>query len=512
MPSGEQRKTVTILFCDVAGSTSLGESVDPEALRALLARYFDRLRLIVERHGGTVEKFVGDAVMAVFGVPKVHEDDALRAVRAAMEMRDALPELGVEARIGVNTGEVVAGTTERLVTGDAVNVAKRLEEVARPGSVLIGARTLELVRESVEVGPAKPLVLKGKQEPVLAFVVGSVSGERGTRRLDAPLVGRRREWRLLRETYERALTDRSCHLFTLLGVAGVGKSRLAREFVEALEGAQVVRGRCLSYGDGITYWPVVEVVKQLRPEERELSATHAAALGGLLETRDSVSKDEIAFAVCGLFEAAAHQQPLVVVFDDAHWGEDTFLDLVEHVSDLSRGAPILLLCLGRPELLDVRPTWGGGKLNATTALLEPLAEETSTQLLDNLLGNTPLDDSSRERVFAAADGNPLFIEEMVTMIRTSGDKDLTVPPTVQALLAARLDLLGPEERGTLACCSVGGMIFHRAAVQALAPDQPHVAAHLLSLVRKDLIRPVRGRLARDDGFRFRHILIREAAY
>src|SRR6266508_1676751 len=261
----EVRKTVTVLFCDITGSTALGESVDPESLRGLLARYFEQMRAIVERHGGTVEKFIGDAVMAVFGGPVLHEDDALRALRAAGEMRDALPALGVQARIGVNTGEVVAGTGERLVTGDAVNVAARLAHAAPPGQVYAGAQTVQLARGAIDVEPVEPLQLKGKEQRVEAFRLIAVSGPETTRRMfDAAFVGREREQRLLQEAFDLAASDRACQLFTLLGVAGVGKSRLAAEFLRGLDAA-VVRGRCLSYGEGITYWPVVEAVKQLRP-------------------------------------------------------------------------------------------------------------------------------------------------------------------------------------------------------------------------------------------------------
>src|SRR5215218_9582599 len=261
----EYRKVVTVLFCDVAGSTALGEAVDPEALRALLGRYFDQMKAIVERHGGSVEKFIGDAVMAVFGVPRLHEDDALRAVRAAVEMRNALPELGVEARIGVNTGEVVVGTAERLATGDAVNVAARLEQAAAPGEILLGAETAQLVRDAVETEPTEPLALKGKSDSLVAHRLLALHDEAPAfaRQLAAPLVGRDRELRRLQEAFAQAVDDRTCQLFTILGVAGIGKSRLTAEFIDSLEDAIVVRGRCLPYGEGITYWPVVEVLKQL---------------------------------------------------------------------------------------------------------------------------------------------------------------------------------------------------------------------------------------------------------
>ena len=511
----EYRKVVTILFCDVVGSTALGESTDPEALRALLGRYFDQMKAIVERHGGTVEKFVGDAVMAVFGVPQLHEDDALRAVRAAVEMRDALPELGVEARIGLNTGEVVVGTSERLATGDAVNVAARLEQAAGAGEVLLGPETAQLLRDAVESEPVT-LELKGKSEPLLAQRLVTLHEEAFafTRRLDAPLVGRTRELRRLQEAFEQAVDDRSCQLFTILGVAGVGKSRLTAEFRAWLDDATVVRGRCLPYGEGITYWPVIEVLQQLPPAaELGLEPEAIAAIEPLLgEEQASTSSEEIPWAVRKLLEAAAESSPVVAVFDDIHWAEPTFLDLLEHVAELSRAAPLLLLCMARPELLDVRPGWGGGKLNATTILLEPLSSAESDELLDRLLGESPFDPDLKQRIREAAEGNPLFVEEMVALVEESGDGEVTVPGTIQALLAARLDQLEPPERGVLERGSIEGRVFHRGAVQALAPQETNVEGRLTGLVRKELVRPDKAQLAGEDAYRFRHLLIRDAAY
>jgi class 3 adenylate cyclase/tetratricopeptide (TPR) repeat protein len=503
----EQRKTVTVLFCDVAGSTELGESTDPEALRALLARYFERMKEIVERHGGSVEKFVGDAVMAVFGVPVVHEDDALRACRAAVEMREALPELGIRGRIGLNTGEVVTGTEERLATGDAVNVAARLEQAAEPAEVLIGAETVRLVRDAVELGEERLLELKGKSEPVPAYPLLAAVGEL-SRRSDVPIVGRDRERRALDDAWERVCSERSCHLFTLLGSAGVGKSRLAAEFLASLDGAAVVRGRCLSYGEGITYWPVVEVVLQLgrRPSDPRAAIAIASLLG---ESEEPATADEIAWAFRKLLEESA---PAVCVFDDLHWAEPTFLELVDHVADWSRDAPILLVCIARPELLDRRPTWSGGKLNATTVLLEPLTAEETDELIERLLGDAGLDEALRVRIREAAEGNPLFVEQMLAMVAESPNGDVVVPPTIQALLAARLDQLDASERGVLERGAVEGKIFHRGGVEALAPDEPDVHTKLMALVRKELVRPDRTQLPGDDAFRFRHLLIRDAAY
>jgi class 3 adenylate cyclase/tetratricopeptide (TPR) repeat protein len=502
-PVREQRKVVTVLFCDVTGSTALGESLDPEALRAVMARYFDVARVAIERHGGTLEKFIGDAVMAVFGVPTVREDDALRAVRAAQELRDAVE---IAVRIGVNTGEVVTGSGDSLVTGDAVNVAARLEQAASPGEVLLGAGTYALVRDAVDVELLPPIEAKGKSEPVTAYRLGSVTGDAAyNRRVDSHLVGREREGRLLADAWSRAISEEASALFTILGNAGVGKSRLAAEFVKGLD-ATVVRGACLSYGEGITYWPVVEVVKQLLGASPPPDQAIAALLGD-----GQATADDIAFAVRKLFESAAVLRPLVVVFDDVHWAEPTFLDLIEHVADWSRGAPILLLCLARPELLEVRSSWGGGKLNATTVLLESLSAAETDELIDSLLGGGDLDPTLRDRIRTAADGNPLFVEQMLAMVEESPD-DVTVPATIQALLSARLDQLPADERAALERGAVEGQVFHRGAVAALAPEDGNVTSHLFGLVRKELVRPSVATLPGDDAFRFRHLLIRDAAY
>jgi class 3 adenylate cyclase/tetratricopeptide (TPR) repeat protein len=507
----EVRKTVTILFCDVTGSTALGETLDPEALRELLARYFERMRQILEAHGGTVEKFIGDAVMAVFGVPQLHEDDALRAARAAVEMRDALPELGVQARLGLATGEVVTGTAERLATGDAVNLAARLQQAAGPGEILIGESTHGLVRDAVVVEAVAPLVVKGKRDPVAAFQLLSVDTESPgfARHLEAPLVGRVREQERLLSEYQAVVSERSCHLVTLLGVAGVGKSRLVAEFLGAAVDAQVVRGRCLSYGEGITYWPVVEVLLELRARPADPAA--AGAIATLLgeSEQQPATPEQIAWAVRKTLEQAAADRPLVCVVDDIHWAEPGLLDLLEHVADYSRGVPILLLCVARPELLEARPGWAGGKLNATTLLLEPLSAEQTDELIDRL---GDVNAELRGRIREAADGNPLFVEEMLAVVRDSGGSEVVVPPTIHALLASRLDQLDASERTLLECGSVEGQVFHQGAVVALAADGERVPQRLMGLVRKELVRPDQAQIPGDDAYRFRHLLIRDAAY
>ncbi len=500
---------MSVLFCDVTGSTELGERLDPEALRALLARYFERAKTIVERHGGTVEKFIGDAVMAVFGVPVLHEDDALRALRAAVEIRAALPELGIEGRVGVATGEVVTGTEERLATGDVVNIAARLEQAARPGEILIGWESYRLARDAAEVEKLAPLELKGKARPVAAYRLLSVHGGEGFRRHGlAPMVGRAREQRQLASVWERTTSERACELFTILGAAGVGKSRLVAEFLDSLDDTLIVRGRCLPYGEGITYWPVAEVLGQLPEAEPEPVA--AETIRALLGDKQLVtSSEEIAWAFRKHLEVVASDRPLVCVFDDLHWGEETFLDLVEHVADLSRGTPILLLCMARPDLLDRRTGWGGGKINTTTVLLEPLSSEESERLIANL---ADLDESLRTRVREAAEGNPLFVEEMVALLEESGGGTVMVPPTIQALLAARLDQLDSAERAVLQCGSIEGRVFHLGALQALCPEETSLTARLTALVRKELIRPDKAQVPGEDAFRFRHLLSRDAAY
>ena len=541
-PAPEVRKVVTVVFCDVTGSTALGERLDPEALRRVMTRYFEAMTRAIEAHEGTVEKFIGDAVMAVFGIPMTHEDDALRAVRAAADMRMALAELNKElerdhgttlaCRIGVHTGEVVAGdatTRQALVTGDAVNVAARLEQAATPGEVLLSSDTLALVRDAVVAEPVRPLELKGKSEPVPAHRLVEVHPEASghARRFDTPLVGRERPLAQLHQTFDACVEDRVCALWTVLAPPGTGKSRLVREFLESLGDATVVRGRCLAYGDGITWFPLAELLRDAlggdldEPaaaiEARLAGDEHAvrvgAVLGGLLGGAEAAaSPEEVAWAARRFLEALAGDRPVVAVLDDIQWADAALLDLVDHLTDWSRGAPILLLCLARPELLETRPDWGGGKLRATTASLEPLTPEETATLAASLAGDG-LEDDTRARIVASAEGNPLFVEEIVAMLAEDGDAT-TIPPTITALLSARLDRLDDADRAVLGRASVVGEVFYVDAVRALAPEAEREGTPgvVRGLLRRELVRPEASDLPGVDAYRFHHALLRDAAY
>ncbi|TML02310.1 MAG: zinc-ribbon domain-containing protein [Actinobacteria bacterium] len=528
----ELRKVVTILFCDVTGSTALGERLDAESLRSVMERYFSVARDVLERHGGTVEKFIGDAVMAVFGIPRVHEDDALRAARAADELRTEIGVLSaalreeydteLQVRIGVNTGEVVTSEGGTLATGDAVNIGARLEQAAQPGEILVGEETRRLAADALELEAVEPVEAKGKSNRLMAYRLLGVRTDAPAfaRRFDTPFVGRQGELAQLRQAFERALRDRACHLFTLLGPAGIGKSRLTQEFLAENEDALVLRGHCLSYGEGITYFPLVEILEALaldeeasallRQDAEARSMLNAVTAAAGLADAPTVSREDTFHAVRTFFERLGRRRPLIVVLDDLHWAEETFLDLVEYLADWSRDAPIFLLCPARPDLLDARPTWAGGKLNATTTLLEPLSEEEAETLIDNLLAGVSLSDAVRVRISDTAEGNPLFVEQMLALIAQNGHGgEIEVPPTIQALLATRLEQLPVVERVAAERASVIGKEFWRAALVEIGGD----ASSLPALIRKELIRPHMSPVfPTDDAFRFRHQLIRDAAY
>ena len=537
------RKTVTLVFCDVADSTPLGEQLDPEALRGVWSRYHETARIVLERHGGTIEKFVGDAVLAVFGIPVVHEDDALRAVRAAVELRGELERLNddlerafgvrIGVRTGVHTGEVFAGDPAQgdpFATGDAVVVAQRLEAAATPGEILVGATTFRLVRDAVTAEPVPALGLKGKSAPVDAWrlleVEPDVAGV--ARRMDSPFVGRAAERARLRAELDAAVSERSCRVVTIMGEPGVGKSRLAGELIaDVADDVLVLEGHCLPYGKGITYWPLVEIVGRLdldevlagQPDgetvrERILEAT------GRVEGRSRTG--ELYWAVRRLFETLARRRSLLVVLDDIQWAEPAFLDLIEYLAGWSRDAPILVCCLARTDLAEIRPDWAG----TATIQLAPLPREDWGKLLEQLAG--PLEPDAAEALGRATGGNPLFLEEMIRMLVEDGvlvERDgrlvshaavesLRVPATVQAVLGARLDRLEEEELAVLQLAAVMGQVFWWGAVADLTPADraSEVAGHLQTLVRKGLVRPDQRTFAGEDGFRFGHILIRDAAY
>jgi class 3 adenylate cyclase/tetratricopeptide (TPR) repeat protein len=506
---GETRKTVTIVFSDVAGSTSLGERLDPEALRRVMERYFAEMRAVLERHGGTLEKFIGDAVMAVFGIPAAHEDDALRAVRAAAEVRAALAGLNeslerergvtLDIRTGINTGEVVAGDPESgqfYATGDAVNVAARLEQAAQPGEVLLGEQTYRLVQDAVRAELVEPLTLKGKAEAVAPYrLLEVVEGAPAVaRRFDTPFVGRQKELARLLGCFDRSVAKRAPMLATVLGPAGIGKTRLADELAAKVrERATFLQGRCLSYGEGITFWPLQEILRGLprRP-------------AGAPDPEHAHGTEETFWAYRKLFEALARERPLVLMLDDIHWAEPALLDLVEHAVEWTREAPILIVCLARPDLLDERPGWAGEQIE-----LEPLPNEEAETLVAALAAG--VDPVVRARATEVAEGNPLFLEQLLALAEEDGH-ELAVPHTIQALLAARLDRLAPRERALLEAAAVVGKEFWRSSLLHLSAPGEEVSVLLQRLVRRQLIQPERSSLPGEDAFRFGHILIRDATY
>jgi class 3 adenylate cyclase/tetratricopeptide (TPR) repeat protein len=558
-PPQEARKAVTIVFCDLVGSTSLGERLDSESLREVMDRYFTEMKAVLERHGGIVEKYIGDAIMAIFGLPRAHEDDALRAVRAVSEMSVTLERLNAELehdwgmslanRTGVNTGEVVVGdpsSGQRLATGDTVNVAARLEQAAPANRVLLGEATYRLVRGGVSVEAVEPLQLKGKSDRLAAFRLVEVMPEAEgiARRLDTTLVGRSDELAALLEPFYHVVLENRCRLVTVLGEPGVGKSRLIMELAEHLPPeAAVLKGRCLSYGEGITFWPLAEIVRQAAAIGDEDSAGEARRkVGDLLLGVEGGIADRVAsviglsaasfpieesyWAARRLLEHLARSQPLVVIFEDIHWAEPTFLDWIGHVVDHAQG-PLLVVCAARRELRDQRPSWQLRSANASLIDLQPLSASHSDSLIDNLLGGSAAIPEIRSRITAAAQGNPLFVEQMLsmwiedeTLYRDDGlwwlrtDASTSIPPTISALLAARLDHLVQEERVVVASASVVGQVFYLGAVAELCPVnvKPRISTILSSLEEKQFVRPDPSTFGEEQAFAFRHVLIRDVAY
>ena len=530
-PLLDRRRLVTSVFCDLSGSTGMGERADAEAVFELMRSYFDAARAALERHGGAVEKFIGDAVVGMFGVPETHEDDALRACRAALEIQDRIASLNSElkarldteiaVRIGVNTGEVVAGdaarremfaTGDAVVLGDAVNIAARLEQAAAPGEILLGDATYRLVKGAVVAEPVAPIQAKGKSEPLIVYRLLEVSAHGPIPRMaSAALVGRLEELDRLESELDQVRSENRSRLITIVGEAGVGKSRLAAELLEgAGERARIAQGACLSYGEGITYWPIAQVVRGLAgirddhtlDEARSRLPLRIQQLLGLSE--GTMTADQAGDAVAELLAAAEPDRLLVVVVDDIHWAEPGLLELLVRLPRLLDGKPVAILCLARPELLEQRPDWD------VTVRLEPLGSAQVDLLLENL--EAPA--GARVRIAQAAAGNPLFAEELVAWAHEGGNMN-ALPTSLNALLSARLDRLERSERDALERGAVEGELFHQAAVVELTdqPSRTAVPLGLGELNRKDMIRLVATSLAGEIfAYRFKHILVRDAAY
>lgn len=534
----EERKLVTILFADVTGSTALGEELDPEDVRALMGRYYEHARRVIEEHGGTLEKFIGDAVMAVFGLPQAHGDDAERALAAALALRRVVGEdallAGVSLRIGVNTGEVVAaggtGSGDFLVTGDAVNVAARLQQHAQPGEVLASKRTHDAGRAAFRFGGPRSIEVKGKSEPQTVY---PVEGARERRQIERPpLVGRKRELAQLELLKGWALEERRPQLVSIVAPAGTGKTRLLEEFLAGLdaeEGWHVATGRCLPYGQSLTYWPLRGLLEGLVGKIEQERIVAAFTAGGLAaedaerladavlatlgvegETAEPQEREAVFNAWRLLVEVLAKDAPRVVVFEDLHWASESLLDLVEHIMHPRTQAPLLLIAISRPELLDRRPTWGSGaRENVSVLVLKPLNETQTEELVERLGGALP--GSVRRRIVERSGGNPFFATELTRGLleRAGGSHSEAIPDTVHGAVLARLDGLSPSERAVVQAASVAGRTFRPATLAAmqegLEPGQ--IERALEGLLARDLVVPAEG-----DSYVFRHVLIRDVAY
>jgi class 3 adenylate cyclase/tetratricopeptide (TPR) repeat protein len=545
-----ERKVVTVLFADLVGFTARAESLDPEDVDAILRPYHDRLRGELEHHGGTVEKFIGDAVMALFGAPSAHEDDPERAVRAALAIRDwAKDHGGLEVRIGVTTGEALVSLDARpeagegMASGDVVNTAARLESAAPTNGILVDETTYRATRDTIVYDEGEPVAAKGKAEPVLVWEAREARSRFGVDvvQAGAPLVGRQRELGLLGDALARAREERNPQLVTFVGVPGIGKSRLVYELSRRVDAEPELthwrQGRSLPYGEGVTYWALAEMAKAhggiLESDspaevERKLGET-VAALGlepadrileslrplvGLAPEGEGADRSERFAAWRQFFEALAEQRPTVLVFEDLHWADDDLLDFVDHLVDWGSGVPLLVVCTARPELLERRPGWGGGKANALTLSISPLSDDDTARLLASLLECAVLPAETQASLLARAGGNPLYAEQFARLLAESDGDDLTLPENVQGIIAARLDGLLPEEKQLLQDSAVFGKVFWLGAVCAVGGlGRQDGEERLHALERKEFVRRERrSSVGGEDEYAFRHVLVRDVAY
>jgi class 3 adenylate cyclase/tetratricopeptide (TPR) repeat protein len=553
----EERKVVSVLFCDLVGFTAASEQQDPEDVRARIRPYHQRLRQEIEAYGGTVEKFVGDAVMAVFGAPVAHEDDAERAVRAGLAILDAIadlneadPELELKVRVGINTGEAVVALGARpeqgegIVTGDVVNTAARLQAAGPVGGVAVGEQTYRSTERVFDFEQLEPVVVKGKAEPVALWRAKAARARFGTdisRQYRTPLVGRELEKPLLIGTLERAAQQRSVQLVTVVGEPGVGKSRLVAELFAYIEAKpEFIRwrqGRCLPYGEGITFWALGEIVKAeagiLESDSAEVAGAKLEAavspeepergwllqrLGPLVgvEAESSAERLELFTAWRRFLEGLAAARPTVLVFEDLHWADEALLAFLEHLAEWSQGVPLLILCTARPELYERRPGWAAGQRNTHTINLSPLSDQETAELVSHLITTTVLSEELTQAVLERAGGNPLYAEEFVRLLADRGlaANETELPESVHALIAARLDTLSPERKGLLQDAAVLGKVFWVGALAEISQrDHGEIELALHELARKELVRPARtSSMEGENEYSFWHLLVRDVAY
>jgi len=547
----EERKVVTVLFCDLVGFTAKAEQLDPEDVRAVLGPYHTRLRSELERHGGTVEKFIGDAVMALFGAPVAHEDDPERAVRAALAIRDFAVEEGLELRVGITTGEALVSLDaspsegEGMASGDVVNTAARLQSAAPVNGIFVDETTYRSTRQTIEYGEAPAIEAKGKAEPISAWEVTGARSRFGvdvTHYALAELVGRERELDVLRDALDRARHERIPQLVTLVAVPGMGKTRLVYELSQIVDADPELitwrQGRCLAYGDGVAFWALAEVVKaQAGISERDAETEAAEKLRAAvedaladasdarwveshlrpligLETDTGLGGDRRgeAFAAWRRFlEALAEQRPLVLVLEDLHWADEGLLDFVDELVDWLSGVPLLVVCSARPELLERRPGWGGGKLNASTIGLSPLSSEQTALLISHVLERSLLPAEIQQALLERSEGNPLYAEQFAQLYLERGSaEDLPLPETLQGIVAARLDGLSAAEKAVLQDASVVGKVFWTGALRR---DEREATPLLHALERKGfLTRQRRSSVESEGEWAFAHMLLRDVAY